>query len=158
MPEVRFSNFSITTPDDAVSKWTLSTIILMGPTEENPVDPRMPTLQAPRRFQTNIIVTWERVDANETPESYVKRQHDELRQAGVSRREAAPPEKVKLSGDLEGFLTEQEITSPEGEQVRQLQLVTIKKGLAYTLITSQLVGAPFERMRDQFREILLSFK
>ncbi len=39
-----------------------------------------------------------------------------------------------------------------------MQLVAIKNGLAHTLIASHLDGHPFEQMRGQFREILLSFK
>lgn len=159
MSEVAFLNFfTLNIPDDVLPKWTLSSVILAGPIAESTVDPRMPTLQTPRPFQSNIIVTMEQVDRRETPESYVQRQIDELRRAGVSRREAAPPQTITLSGGLEGYLTEQVITGVEGEHVHQMQLVTIKNGSAHTLIASQLDGDPFERMRDQFCDILLSFQ
>lgn len=158
MATLSLFTFSLSIPDEIASGWTLNSVILAGPVEESPVDPRMPGSQASQPFQSNIIATLEQVDDGETPESFLEKQLDGLRQANVNRREAAQPEKVTLADGTEGLLTEHVITGPAGDQVQQMQLVAIKKGVAHTLIATQLEGAPFERMRARFREILLSFR
>ncbi len=152
MPRVSFGSFSL----DAPATWSLSTVILAGPMDEEGGG-GMLTTKSVRPFQQNIIATMEQVDAKETPESYVKKQLEGLRRAGVSRQETAPPEKVALSGGHEGLLTEQVVIGPTGERVRQLQLVSIKNRVAHTLIASHLDGAPYERSQKHFREVLLSF-
>lgn len=153
MPKVKFGSFSLEIP----AEWTLSTIILAGPlSEEIPSDPRMPT-RTSRPFQSNIVLTLEKVAEDTTPKIYVDKQISGLIQAGVSREEVAF-EEVKLVSNIDGILTEQIIEGGGGEEVCQLQLVVITGGIAYTVIASQLVGEPFEKMRDRFREILLSFE
>ncbi len=152
MPQVRFGTFSMEAPDS----WTLSSVILAGPPEAPPVQ-GMLTTKAVRPFQRNLIVTMEQVGPNETAESYVQRQLSGLKEAGVIRQEAAPPEKVALSSGPEAVLTEQIIVAHGGERVRQMQVVFVKDSIAHTAIASHLDGASFERVRAEFRSMLLSF-
>jgi len=153
MARVNFGSFGL----DLSPDWTLSSVILAGPVEDPVASPRILTAQAPRRFQQNIIGTMEQVGPDETPESYVKRQRDGLREAGVEYREAAPPEKVQLANGLEGLLTEHVVVGPGGDWVHQMQLVSIKDRVAHTIIASHLDGPAFQRAKQRFREILLSF-
>src|SRR6516225_3727541 len=102
MPRVSIGPFSIDTTDD----WSLTTVILAGPVDDNPTNQGMLSTKAVRPFQQNLVATMEQVESSETPESYVKRQIEGLRQAQVQRQETAPPERVKLKVG-EGLLTEQ---------------------------------------------------
>ena len=154
MARVSFGSFSI----DAPPRWTLSTVILAGPPDAAPASQGLMTAKAQRNFQQNLVATMEQVTPSESAESYVKKQIEGLRQAGVDRKEVAPPEKVKLVSGLEGLVTEQVVLGPSGERVRQLQLVAIKAGVAHTLIASHLDGAAFKEVRDAFRTMLVSFE
>ena len=154
MPRVSLGPLSIEAPHG----WTLSTVILAGPPEPPVLDSALLWTKPPRPFQRNLVATMEQVDPTETPQAYVNRQVEGLRAAGVPRQEAREPETVKLEGDRTGLLTEQLIVGGTGERVRQMQLVTIKDGCAYTLIATHLDGASFEAVRDEFRKILLSFR
>lgn len=153
MPRVSFGSFAIDAPED----WTLSTLILSGPVAKDPTSSGMPTTKAVRPFQPNLIATMEQVEPTETPESYVGKQLEGLRRAGVQRRETAPPEKLKLASGHEGLLTEQAVVGPQGERVRQLQLVAIKAGVAHTLICSHLDGPSYDRSKAAFKKMLVSF-
>jgi hypothetical protein len=153
MPRLSIGPLSIEVPD----LWTLSTVILAGPVTDQQPSTGMLRTPAVRPFQRNLVASMERVGPGVTAESYVRRQIEGLRAAEVARQEAREPEKVKLSGGLEGLITEQVILGAGGERVRQMQLVSIKDGVAYTLITSHLDGTPFEAVRQEFREMLLSF-
>ena len=153
MPHVTFGTFSLAPPQD----WTLSTVILAGPPDEGQIAGGVLTTKRVRPFQRNLIVTMERVAAGETPESYRKRQTNGLIDAGVSWQKVGKPEDLKLQGRLPGLLAEQIMPGPGGERVRQMQLICIKDGLAYTIIASHLDGAPFESAREEFRGMLLSF-
>ncbi len=154
MPRVTIGTFSLEAPDE----WTLSTVILAGPVSEDIQEMGLLGGKTVRPFQRNLIATMERVDQEVTPDSYVRRQVEGLREAGVDRREARAPEIVQLEGGNKGLLTEQVILGPTGERVHQMQLVSIKDSIAYTIIGSHLDGAPFETVRDEFRQMLLSFK
>lgn len=154
MPLVSVGRFSIEVPQD----WTLSTVILAGPPDSPSPDPLLLWTKPPKPFQRNLVVSAEQVGPAETPETYVSRQIEALRVAGIPRQEARQSEIVKLEGGHMGLLTEQFIVGNSGERVRQLQLVTIKDGCAYTLVATHLDGAPFEAVRDEFREMLLSFR
>jgi hypothetical protein len=153
MPRVTFGTFSLDAPTD----WSLSTLILAGPVDATPPAQGLMSAKAPRPFQQNLVCTMEQVDAKETPETYVKKQLEGLRKAGVSRQDAAPPEKVKLKSGGEGLITEQVVVGPGGERVRQMQLVSVKAGVAHTLIASHLDGNAFQAVRATFRNMLLSF-
>lgn len=153
MPQVSIGSYSI----EAASGWSLSTVILAGPVEEQIADLGMPGGSTARPFQRNLVATMEEVPEGVTPEIYVRRQVEGLRKAGVERRQAEQPERVELAGGVNGLLTEQVITAGTGESVRQMQLVCIKQNIAYTLIASHLDGAPFRRAREEFRRMLLSF-
>jgi hypothetical protein len=153
MPRVSIGPFSI----DASDEWSLTTVILAGPVDDNPSNQGMLSTKAVRPFQQNLVATMEQVEPSETPESYVKRQIEGLRQAQVQRQETAPPERVKLKVG-EGLLTEQRVISPSGERVRQLQLVSIKNSIAYTLIATHLDGATYDKNKAKFRAMLVSFE
>lgn len=153
MPRVTFGSFSLDAPAD----WTLSTLIMAGPVDAAPPAQGLLAAKAPRPFQQNLVCTMEQVDAKETPDSYVKKQLEGLRKAGVSRQDAAPPESVKLKSGADGLLTEQVVVGPGGERVRQMQLVSVRGGVAHTLIASHLDGAAFMAVRATFKTMLLSF-
>ncbi len=153
MSRVQLGLFSIDAPED----WRLSTVILAGPVDEQ-TGPRMPTTKALPAFQRNLVATMEEVDAKTTLESYVKRQIDGLKAAGVTRQDAGKPERVKLAAGADGLITEQIILGSGGERVRQMQLVSIKNGVAHTVIASHLDGAAFESARAELRKMLLSFE
>ncbi|MBI4820178.1 MAG: hypothetical protein HY791_28135 [Deltaproteobacteria bacterium] len=154
MARVNLGTFSIDAPD----VWTLSTIILAGPVEEPNDKLKLKTAKPQKPFQQNIIVTMEQVGKDETPESYVRRQVQGLLEAKVIRKETATPETLDLGKGQKGLLTEQSVTGPGGEQVRQLQLVSIRNGVAFTLIASNLDGPAYDRSKDSFRKILASFE
>ena len=118
----------------------------------------MLTAKKSKPFNQNLIATMEPVSDSETAESYVKKQTDGLIQAGVQRTETAKPETVKLASGLEGLITERSVVGPGGERVRQLQLVTIKSGVAHTLIASNIDGLTYEKQKAQFRAMLSSFE
>ena len=151
---VDFGAFSFDAPD----KWTLSSVFLSGPVEEAPTQGMLTTKAVPP-FQRNLITTMEAVSPQETVESFVKKQSDALAAAKVARQEVAPPELVTLAdGQVRGLLTEQVISGPRGEKVRQMQLVFIKGNVAYTAIASHLDGTAFEGARAEFRSMLLSYR
>jgi hypothetical protein len=138
---------------DVPPDWSLSSLILAGPRPtESPA-----AAQASRPFQRNLIITLEKVEPEETPEAYFDRQEAGLRAANVESGIIVGPDEVELSGGNWGTLTERIVVSPDGERVRQLQLVTIKNGVAYTLIASHVDGRPFEEVREEFKGILTSF-
>lgn len=153
MPIVSFANFSLDVPPD----WTMSTLILAGPLEQQPAT-QLRTPRAPQQFQQNLVMTMEEVASGVTAEDYLNRQLMGLQDSGITRYEGRPPEEVHLEDGARGIITEQIITGSGGEWVRQMQLITIKDRIAHTLIASHLEGPSFERARDQFRAILLSFK
>ncbi len=151
---VDFGAFSFDAPED----WTLSSVFLSGPVEEAPTQGMLTTKAVPP-FQRNLITTMESVPVDETVEGFVKKQADALAAAKVVRQEASPPEVVTLGdGQGRGLLTEQVISGPRGEKVRQMQLVFIKGNVAYTAIASHLDGASFESARAEFRTMLLSYR
>src|SRR5687767_9785805 len=125
MSRVQFGTFSL----EAGADWTLSTVILAGPVDDEPPAKGIPTTKVVPQFQRNLVATVEQVDGNVTLESYLKRQIDGLRQAGVTRKETQAPKRVKLFNGHEGLLSEQVIQGATGERVRQLQLVCIKDGI-----------------------------
>jgi hypothetical protein len=148
---------------EATAKWTLSSVIFSGPKDEDGgAAAGMLTTKAVQSFQRNMIVTMEVVDPTETPEGYVKRQSDGLRQANVGWQELVAPQRVKTSGGSDGVISEQIILGAGGERVRQMQLVFIEdfggQKLAYTAIASHLDGRTFERVRSEFRDMLLSIE
>lgn len=152
MPQIPLGSFSLDVPVG----WALTTLILTGPVdEESGTDgpERFPS----KPFQQNLVATIEQVERSENAKSYVQRQIDGLSKAGVSRSEKAAPEEVSLPGGVFGLLTEQLIVGLGGERVRQLQLVTIKNRVAYTLIASHQDGEPFEESRQDLKKMLLSF-
>jgi hypothetical protein len=153
VPRIAFGPVSL----EVEPGWALSTLILAGPTMDEPEDEESVAFAEPKRFRLNLVATMETVDEAVTPGVYVGRQIEGLRKAQVKRQESAPPETVKLADGREGLLTEQVILGPDDAAVRQLQLVTIKDRIAYTLIASALDGPSYDRVRDGFRHMLLSF-
>jgi hypothetical protein len=153
MSRINIGSFSIDTP----SEWSLTTLILSGPVVEDKMSKGMLTTKQSRPFQQNIIATMEPVSSGETAQSYVMRQLDGLRNAGVQRNETAKPETLKLENGQDGYLTEQSVVGPSGERVRQLQLVSIKDGVAHTIIASNLDGDAYAKSKAEFRKMLISF-
>lgn len=154
MPRVTIGPFSL----EAGGDWTLSTVILAGPKPQAPAVPPMPRAKAAPAFQENLVATMEQVPPGESAEEYLKKQIEGLRKAGVARTKGTEPEKVRLESGLQGVLLEQVIEGQGGEWVRQMELITIKEGVAYTVIASQLDGEPFRQSRETFRRMLLSFR
>ena len=135
--------------------WRLQQLVVTGPVEGD-------SLSAPKQakasqFQQNLVIMSEPVTTGETAETYRQKQQERLKELGVTPREAARPEQLELSGGIPGLLTEQVLTGPNGEKVRQMQLCLIKGSVAYTLTASHLDGMLFECGREQFRAMLLSF-
>jgi hypothetical protein len=157
MPRVTIGPFSI----DAPLGWTLSTVILAGPTTDpSPTtsSSRLHSSSPSRSFQQNLAATMEQVGPGVTLRSYLERQIDGLIKANVGRSEAEEPQEVTLPSGRTGLLSDQYIQTPGGDLVRQLQLVCIKDGVAYTLIATHLAGELYERARDEFLQLLLSFE
>ena len=143
---VGFGPFSFDVPDH----WTLSSVILSGPVEA-------PDQGAPP-FQRNLITAMEAVSADETAESFVQKYVAALASADVTQQVPTPEEVSLADGELRGLITEHVVTGPHGEKVRQMQLVFIKEGIAFTAIASHLDGPPFENAREEFRSMLLSYR
>jgi hypothetical protein len=152
MARVTFGTYSLEAPET----WTLSSVILAGPIDEVSTKGLVST-KSVQPFQRNLITTFEQVSKEETPESYVQKQIEGLRQAQVTRQAIGKTERVRLEDGLEGLLLEQIIVGHGGERVRQMQLVVIVEGIAHTTIASHLDGATFEKARAEFRSMLLSF-
>jgi hypothetical protein len=108
-------------------------------------------------FQKNVVITMEALPDDETAESYVSRQIAGLQQAGVARKEVLR-EGARIFGGTSGLLTEQQIKTPQGSPVRQLQLVAIRNRVAYTVIATELDGKSYDQSRDEFRAMLLSLQ
>lgn len=152
MPHISLGPISLDVP----AGWSLTTLILAGPVDEQSgagARERFPS----RPFQQNLVAAMERVEDIETAESYVLRQIDGLRKAQVPRWEKAEPKQVSLPDGATGLLTEQVVIGPGNERVRQMQLVTIKQHVAYTLIATHKDGESFEEAREDFKRMLLSF-
>ncbi len=151
---VDFGPFSL----DAPGQWTLSTVILSGPVEAPPSEGLLTTKAVPP-FQRNVVTTMEVVGEDETAESFLDKQAAALAAANVGPTDTTAPETVTLGdGQRTGVLTERVMFGPRGEKIRQMQLVFIKDGVAFTAIASHLDGAPFERVRAEFRRMLLSYR
>lgn len=153
MESVQIGHFTV----DIAKDWELTTVILAGPIDESPGHPMLSGSEA-RSFRQNIVATVEQVSEKETPQSYLKRQVEGLERAGVGRREVSSPEPVKLKTGLAGILSEQDVVLPSGEWVRQMQVISIQSGRAYTLIASHLYGELYDKARSNFREMLLSLE
>ena len=147
-----FGSFDLNLP----TGYTLSSVILAGPPDVPDQELNPMLAQKVKPFQRNIVATMERVGPEETPSSYLAKQIEGLRKAQVPRQEFKV-ESVLLNA-VEGIITDQAITGPSGEVVRQLQLICIKNGVAHTLIASHVYGAAFDRVRAEFEQILKSFQ
>src|SRR5262245_42528758 len=112
MSRITFGTFSLEAP----AHWTLSTVILAGPADNEPLAKGMLSTKVVRPFQRNLVATMERIEPGVTAESYVGRQIIGLRKAGVVREGVGEPETVPLAGGT-GLLTEQVIVGATGERV-----------------------------------------
>ena len=137
--------FSLTPPGG----WQVASLILLGP----------PDSGAPGSagaFQQNLVVVCEKLDENETLDGYVARQTQKLKEQGAMFRPPGPMEKVPFPGGRQAVLFEHVVLGPQGEKVRQMQMVTLKEGTLHALIVSHLDGLPFEAARDDFSGLLRS--
>lgn len=151
---MNFPGFSL----EAQPGWSLDTIILSGPPQHQTVSSDSLIGIDPQEFQPNLVATSERVSPIVSLESYVESQIQGYASSGIFRQQDGPSEKVILSGGLHGIVWEQVVKGQDGSYVRQIQLVTIKESVAYTLILSGLDCATFKQNREQNLGILLSFK
>ena len=74
----------------------------------------------------------ERVEPEETPESYVERVSVGLWKTGFVEQYPDEGKQVPLGGDLHGLIDETVIVGVFGERMRQMRLVCIKEGVDYT--------------------------
>lgn len=150
--EHRFGGFQLNT----VKGWSVSSVVMTGPPDLKAAA-GMPAMNTATAFQRNVVATVEEVPEGETAEAFVARQTLGLKQAQVFLRETLAPEPVDLGG-TKGVLSERVISGPSGEQVQQMQVVCIAQGRAYAVMASHLSGPSFEAVRDEFRNILTSFR
>ncbi len=144
--EVGFGPFSFRVPED----WTLTSVVLSGPVEvAGDTDAGV--------YQQTLMTTAEAVAPDETATRFVERQNAALAATG-GLQTVGPDESVSLGASLTGVLSERIVAGLGGGNVRQMQLVYIKDGVAVTAIASQIDGPAFEAARRQFRSILLSFR
>jgi hypothetical protein len=142
---------------DAPKGWGLKTVVFSGAVEANPTEGMLVAKQ-PVLFEQNLVITVERVRLGETAKAYLARQQEKLKKQNVQRTEVVPVAEVALKNGGKGVLGEYTLAGgPSGERLRQLQLVTIKKDLACTLIATHLDGPVFEDARDEMRAFMLSF-
>ena len=149
MPKASFGTFSLEAP----AGWTLSSVILMGPVENPPGGSG--TADLPKPARRNLIVTMERVGESDTAEGYLRRRLGG--EEGGAGPRLSGVESLSLAGGREAKLVEQVVLSPDGDRVRQLQMVFIKDGIAHTATASHADGVAFEGVRAEFRQLLLSF-
>lgn len=111
MSRINFGSFSLDTPPE----WSLTTLILQGPSVEDEMSKGMLTAKKSKPFNQNLIATMEQVPPSETAESYVQRQLEGLIQAGVQRKETAKPEAITMENGQTALLTERSVMGPGGE-------------------------------------------
>jgi hypothetical protein len=140
--QLTVGGFSLPTPAD----WQIASIILVGPP-----DTAAPGTPA---FQQNIVVVSEPVAADETVESYVQKQTAKLKEQKALHASPGQLEKVSLPGGRAAAMFEHVVLGPNGEKVRQLQLVSIHEGRMHALIASHLDGPRFAAQRPALRQIL----
>lgn len=142
----RIGKFQLQTPAD----WQIASIILVGPPDE-----AAPAAEE-QNFQQNIVIVSEAVAADETADSYVKKQTAKLKEQKALFAAPGQLETVKLSQNREGVLFEHVVLGPNGERVRQMQLVSSHQGRMHALIASHLDGPRFAAQRAALRQILTS--
>ncbi len=152
MPRMILAHLSIDTPAD----WSLTMAVVAGPqVVAPPENPEIPGLE-PAVFQKNLVVTVERVGAEETIDSYLERVSLGVSQSGFSVTQKGSSEQVKLDNGSDGVVNEQVIVGLDGQRVRQMRLVVFGSGFAFVGIASQLDGLPFSLEREAFRKMLLT--
>lgn len=141
--------FSIKTP----ANWQLASLIMVGPPPD-PADLKSPGVTG--AFQQNAVVVSEMVEDSETLESYAQKQAQRLKEQGVTHKPAGGLQKFTLSDGAAAVIAEHVVTGPNGEKVRQMQLITRHGKMIHTVIASHLDGMLFETCRDAFRSMLES--
>jgi hypothetical protein len=149
-PSIQLNHFSLSTPDD----WNIASLIMVGPADEQEEAPGVPG----GKFQQNVVVVSEEVEEGETLMKYVQKQTSKLEQQNALHKKPQKMEQVDLGSGRESVLFEHVVKGPNGELVRQMQLLTLKERRLHALITSHLDGLPFETHKEKFRKMLLSVR
>ncbi|HJL40878.1 MAG TPA: hypothetical protein RMG48_06205 [Myxococcales bacterium LLY-WYZ-16_1] len=146
MPRSQFGPFSLDLPGG----YGLSNVFVNAP------DPSG-TGATGSAFAPNVVVSTESVPENTTPRAVWDAQRQLLQQAGVPSSAFDEPREVTLQDGTGALLGEQVVTSPAQDRIRQLQLCVVRDGISHLVVASHLDGAPFDRRRDEFTRVLLSF-
>lgn len=144
MSRLQLGTFSLDLP----SGFTLSTVILMGPDGGNGGD---------GGYSANVVASLEQVPAGASAQDFLEAQRHGLQQAGVPKSSMEAPESVTLEDGHPALLSEQVLPSPQGDRIRQMQLTVVRDEVAHVVVASHLDGGSFERHREAFRKVLLSF-
>lgn len=131
--------------------WQVASLILLGPPDAGAAGAAGP-------FQQNVVVVCEKLGEEETLEGYVARQTQKLKEQGAMSLPPGPMEKVPMGGERRAVMFEHVVLGPQGEKVRQMQLVTLKDKNLHALIASHLDGLPFEAARETFSALLRSIR
>jgi hypothetical protein len=144
----RIGSFSLPTPMD----WQIASIILVGPPDA------AADAAAGQAFQQNIVVVSEPVTPEETAESYVQKQTAKLKEQKALYAAPGQLEKVALGGGRTAVLFEHVVLGPNGERVRQMQVVSLHDNRMHALIASHLDGPRFAAHRAALKQILTAVK
>jgi hypothetical protein len=142
----RIGKFALSTPQN----WQIASIILVGPPDA------AADAAAGQAFQQNVVVVSEPVAAEETAETYVQKQTGKLKEQKALYAAPGQLEKVALGGGRSAALFEHVVLGPNGERVRQMQVVSLHAGRMHALIASHLDGPRFAAHRSAFRQMLTS--
>ncbi|RYF05578.1 MAG: DUF1795 domain-containing protein, partial [Deltaproteobacteria bacterium] len=133
--------------------WQIASIIMVGPPDE--AAGQVPGAQ---NFQQNIVVVSERIPEEETAETYVQKQTAKLKEQKALYAAPGQLEKISVAGSRPAVLFEHVVLGPNGERVRQMQVVSLHAGRMHALIASHLDGPRFAAHRNNLRKILTGVK
>jgi hypothetical protein len=133
--------------------WQIASIILVGPP-----DAAAEAAPAGQNFQQNVVVVSEPVPEEETAESYVQKQTAKLKEQKALFAAPGQLEKVSLGSNRAAVLFEHVVLGPNGERVRQMQVVSLHAGRMHALIASHLDGPRFAAHRSALRQMLVGVK
>lgn len=145
MSSLTVGDFVLPLPSD----WHIASLILVGPVDSAPGAPN---------FQQNVVVVSEPVEASETAETYVQKQTAKLKEQKALSQSPGALEKITTGNGRSAVMFEHVVLGPNGERVRQLQVVSIDKGRMHALIASHLDGPRFAAQRPALRQMLAAVK
>jgi len=135
---------------DVPEGWLCASAVFIAP-PESATEPLLPTLQTTAKFRTTIAVVKEPVPAGTRARQVLDGQLAAMKGAGVQA-------KLLASEDLDdgGVFAELSSVGPQGEQVRQLEMIRVIGEIAITTVASVLEGPDHERRKESLRELVLS--